>query len=140
MSGQTNFRLSRWTPSGHALQGEPVLLSDPSTHGPAPVRTRPVPDQHHLLAFVEGLELLQYRDQIVGVVTARTQVEARSGTTVRVGGVVPDVAAIEARFQFNRWPTVGCVRAGRGYDARGGSEMPDSSKKTVHARPFNAPL
>jgi hypothetical protein len=57
------------------LHGQPVALGvQMGAHLVAPVRAHPVPQQQHLLAGVETLELLQHADEAVGIEAVGLQV------------------------------------------------------------------
>ena len=105
----------------------------------APVGTQPIPQQHHPLAGVEALELLQHADQGVGVVGVLLQVEAQP----RLGAawVVAKRGGHQGALQAMRWRRIGVWPRWDQVRRTGGiSEMPDSSKKTIQADSARAPF
>ena len=91
---------------GQSLCSEPVVLAvEVGPHPVAPVRAQPVPDQHHPLAGVEAPELVQDRDEGVGVVAGLLQVKAQPGRGAvgpiaqggRHGGLLPPEAVAQDR-------------------------------------------
>jgi len=92
----------------------------------------PSHSQGRLLPTQEAPQLAQHADQAVGVVAAGLDVEGElAAATV---GAKHDAAAIEARFQLDRWTSTGVLpRGARVERTIGVSETPDSSKKQMTA-------
>jgi hypothetical protein len=83
---QVFHRVQLGSVGGQPLGGEPGALAiQPGAHPGAPVRGQPIPQQDHLVAGIEASQLLQHRDEAVGVGAGLLQVEAEPGG----GGVWP---------------------------------------------------
>lgn len=143
---QQFHRVQLGSVGGSSLQGEPVLLGDPGAHRPAPVGGQAVPDQHHSLTGVEHLHLLQDLDEPGGLVVAGLEVEAQTGPTIGVGGVVaqprPSTPASSSNGAAGAESALGARRcggseaAGRRLIRRGRRSRHMCSRPPFDARPL----